>query len=104
MMERGSLRVEAIAHGACPKASGGAEFRDLHQKFVVRIEKERKLRREFVDRQAGADGGFDVGDAVGEGEGDFLHVGRAGFANVIAGDGDGVPVGQFGRGTRQKYL
>ena len=33
--------------------------------------------------------------AFAEGEGDFLHGGRAGFADVIAGDRDGVPLGKF---------
>ena len=38
---------------------------------------------------------MDVGDAVGKREGDFLNGGRAGFADVIAGDGDGVPLGEI---------
>ena len=38
---------------------------------------------------------MDVGDAVGESESDFLDGGRAGFANVVAGDGDGVPLGEM---------
>src|SRR6266851_5332380 len=39
--------------------------------------------------------GLDVGDAVCEGEGDFLDGGGAGFADVITGDGDGVPLGKM---------
>ena len=66
------------------------------------LKKKESCGREFVDGEAGVDGGFDVGDGVGEGEGDFLDGGRAGFANVVAGDGDGVPLGEFGRGTRRK--
>ena len=40
-------------------------------------------------------GRLDVGDSVGQGEGDFLNRRRAGLADVIAGDGDGVPAGHF---------
>ena len=45
--------------------------------------------------EAGVESGLDVGDAVGEREGDFLDGGRAGFADVIAGDGDGIPLGEI---------
>ena len=38
---------------------------------------------------------MNVGDAVGEREGDFLDGGRTSFADVVAGDGDGVPLGQI---------
>src|SRR4030065_523463 len=37
--------------------------------------------------------GLDVGDGVGEGEGDFLDGGAAGLAHVVAADADGVPGG-----------
>ena len=60
----------------------------------MRVEEERESRGEVVDAEAGVDGGLDVSDAVGEGEGHFLDGGRAGFANVVAGDGDGGPLGQ----------
>ena len=45
-------RLEAVAHGARPQPPRRAEFRDLHQEFVVRVEEKRKLRREFVHLQA----------------------------------------------------
>ena len=59
------------------------------------VEEEGELRGEVVDEQAGLEGGLDVGDAVGEGEGDFLDGGGAGLADVVAADGDGVPTGEF---------
>src|SRR6266436_887111 len=52
--------------------------------MTVGVEEERKLRGEVVDVEAG-----------GEREGDFLDGGRAGFANVVAGNGDGVPLGKM---------
>src|SRR5260370_18429369 len=42
-----------------------------------------------------------VGNAIGESEGNFLDGGRAGFADVIAGDGDGVPPGKIVAAPRE---
>jgi hypothetical protein len=53
------------------------------------------LGGKVVYGEAGVEGGLDVGDAVSQSEGDFLDGGRAGFADVIAGDGDGVPFGEM---------
>ena len=89
------LGVETVAHDFGPEAAGGAELGDFFEQVVVRVEEEGKLRSEFVDAEAGVERGLDVGDAVGEREGDFLDGGRAGFANVVAGDGDGVPLGEI---------
>ena len=89
------FRVEVLAHDARPHAARGAELGDLFEKIVVRVEEEGEARREFVDVEPGVDGGLHVGHAVGEGEGDFLHGGRSGLAHVVAGDGNGVPLGDF---------
>ena len=64
----------------------------------MRVEEEGQPRGEGVDVETGVDRGLDVGDAVGEGEGDFLHGGGAGLADVVAADGDGVPLGDFAGG------
>ena len=90
------LRAEALAHDAGPEAAGGAEFGDLFDEVVVRVEEEREARGEAVDVETGVDGSLDVGHAVGQGEGDLLRGGGAGLAHVVAGDGDGVPIGDFG--------
>jgi len=58
----------------------------------VGVEEERQPRRERVHVQALVDGRLDVGDPVGQGEGDFLHCGGAGFADVVPADGYGVPL------------
>ena len=88
------LRAEAIAHDAGPDAAGGAKLGDLFEKIVMRVEEEGEARGEAVDVEARVDGSLDVGDAVGQCEGDFLRGGRSRFAHVVAGDGDGVPLGQ----------
>ena len=48
--------LEAIAHEVRVNAAGGAELGNLFQKIVVRIEKERKPRRERIHRQPALDG------------------------------------------------
>ena len=45
---------------------------------------------------------LDVGDGVGQREGHFLNRRGAGFANVIAADGDGVPFGQLAGGPGEQ--
>nr|WP_297805735.1 hypothetical protein [Tepidiforma sp.] len=86
------LRFEPVAHDAGPEAAGGAELGDFLEEVVVAGEEEAEAAGEVVDVEAGADGRLDVGDAVGEGEGDLLGGGAAGLAHVVAGDGDGVPL------------
>ena len=90
--------VEALAHDAGPEAARGAEFGDLFDEVVVRVEEEREARGEAVDIETGVDGGLDVRHAIRQGEGDLLRGGGAGLAHVVAGDGDGVPLGDFGGG------
>ena len=87
------LRLEVLAHDARPHAARGAELRDFFQKIAVRIEEERQPRSELVDVEAGLDRRFDIGHAVAERECDFLHGGRSGFAHVVAGDRNRVPLG-----------
>src|SRR5208282_3162602 len=57
---------------------------------VVRVEKEAEAGAEVVDVEAPAARPLDVFDAVVDGEREFLQRGRSGFANMVAGDGDGV--------------
>ncbi len=57
------------------------------------VEEEGNLGGEVIDEQAGLEGGIHVGDGVGEGEGDFLNGGGAGFADVVAANRDGIPTG-----------
>ena len=93
-------RAEALAHEPRPKPARGAELRDLFEEVVVRVEEEGEARGELVDLQARVDRGLDVGDGVGEREGDLLHGGRARLADVVAADME--IVFQFGTSSAQK--
>ncbi len=57
----------------------------------MQVEEERQARSEFVDLESALERLLDVADAVGDGEGEFLHRGRAGFADMVAGDRNRVP-------------
>src|SRR5690349_3562863 len=83
--------VEAVAHDSGPQAASGAVLGDFFEKIVVRVEEEGKLRGEFIHAKSGIERGLHVSDAVGERKSDFLNSVRTGFADVIAGDGDGIP-------------
>src|SRR5437660_11025560 len=52
--------VETGAHDFGPQAAGGAVFGDFFEQIVVRVEKKGKLRREFVDAEAGVKRGLHV--------------------------------------------
>ena len=102
IMRLGILGAEVVAHDARPHAAGGAELRHFFQEIAVRVEEERQPGRELVHVETGVNGGLHVGHAVGQGEGDLLHRGRAGLAHVVAGDGDGVPLGHVLRWRRRR--
>ena len=93
--------VEAVAHDFGPQAAGGAVLGNFFEQIVVRVEEKRKLRRELVHAEARIKRGLDVSDAIGKREGHFLDGGRAGFANVVAGDRNGVPAGDVFRAERE---
>ena len=61
----------------------------------MRIEEKRNLGREFVNLQSRRNRGLDVRDTVRKRKRNFLHIRRAGFANVVPGDGDHIPIGNF---------
>ena len=56
-------------------------------------EEEREAGSEGLQPEAGGDGGRNVGDGVGQREGDLLHGGAPRLPHVVAGDGDDVPAG-----------
>ena len=91
------LRLVALGHELVPDAPRRAELGDLLEEVAVAVEEERQARREVVDPQTAGEGGFDVGHAVGDGEGELLDRGRAGLADVVATDRDRVPARQLAR-------
>ena len=86
---------EALLHNFGPEAASGAELGDFFEEIAVGVKEEGKLRSEIVNGESGVESGLDVGNAIGEGEGDFLDGRGAGFANVVARDGNGIPFGKF---------
>ncbi|MEZ6162893.1 MAG: hypothetical protein R3B67_00460 [Phycisphaerales bacterium] len=71
------------------------ELGDLFEELVVGVEEEGEAGCELVDVEAADEAGLDIFHAVAEGEGELLGCGGAGFADVVAGDGDGVPAGDM---------
>ena len=65
------------------------------KKSLWALKKKESCGHEGVDVHAAAHAPFDVFEAVAQGEGQFLNCGRAGFANVIAADGDGIELGSI---------
>jgi hypothetical protein len=84
------LRLVALDHGFVPDAARGAVLGDFLEEIVVRVEEKGKLRDELIDVQPAAHSVFDIFHAVAEREGQFLDGGRAGFADVVAADRNGV--------------
>ena len=62
------------------------------------VEEEAQPRRERVHVETRRNRCFDVGDRVSKCKREFLDGGRAGLADVIAADRNGVPRGQLGAG------
>src|SRR5688572_1184308 len=94
--------LETIPHDARPQPPGGAKLGDLLEQIVVRVEEERNARREIVDREAGCERGFDIGNSIGERECNFLYRSRSRFADVITADRDRVPVRHLTRAESKR--
>ena len=84
------LRAEAVFHQAIPDLARGAILRNLFEEIVVRIEEETEARPEIVHIEAAAACPLDVFHAVVNRERQFLQRSRAGFPNVVSGDGNRV--------------
>ena len=83
--------LETLFHGSRPHASGRAILGYLFQKIVMRIKEEGKTRRKVVHVQPGMNGGFNVGNGIGQSECNFLHGSAAGLAHVVSGNRNRVP-------------
>ena len=96
IIERGVLRAEAVAHDARPHPARGAELGHLLEQLAPGGEEERQPRRRTRRRPGRATTRrLDVGDAVGEREGELLGGRRARLAHVVAADRDRVPARQL---------
>ena len=91
----GIFGVEAFLHDLGPHAASRPELGHLLEQVVMGVEEESQPRGEFIDIKPCLDGSIHIGDAVGQGKGDFLNSAGTCFADVIAGDTDGVPLGDL---------
>src|SRR5437667_10544736 len=88
-------RGESIPHDPSPQSASSAEFRDLFQKLIVRVEEESYARGELIYFQPTVDCRLHIGDCVRKRERNLLRRGRAGFTNVITGNRNRVPSRDF---------
>src|ERR1700694_2697969 len=93
----------ALAHPPSPDAPGRPVLRDLLEEVAVRVEEKTEPRGELVDTEAARHRRFDVGKTVGQREGELLGGRRAGLADVVARDRDGMPARQLG-GTEAHHV
>src|SRR5205807_7391481 len=96
------LRAVAIPEPPRPDAPSGAVLRDLLEEVDVRVEEEREALREVVDVQPPLLAELHIAEPIGEREGQFLLRGRAGLADVIAGDADRVELRHLLRAERDE--
>ena len=85
---------EALLHDFGPQAAGGAKLGNFFEQIAVGVEEERKLGSEIVDGETSVERGLNVSDSIRKSKCNFLNGGRASFTDVIARDGDGVPLGK----------
>ena len=77
---------------ARPDPARRPELGDLLEEIVMDVEEEREPGRETIDVQPARYPALHVREAVGQREREFLRSGRAGFADVVAGDRDRIPL------------
>ena len=91
------LRAEALRHYPIPDLACGAILRNLLEEIVMRVEEEAEPRGEIVDGQATPQRPLDVLDAVIKRESQLLQRGRSCFANVVAGNRNGIEARRMAR-------
>ena len=86
------LGLETILHDLGPDAAGCAELRNFLENIVVCVPEEGETSCKVVNVEAGLNGSLDVSDAVCNGECNFLRCCGTSLADVVARDGNRVPV------------
>src|SRR5579863_937910 len=84
-----------FAHQFCPDAASSAEFSNLFKEVIMHIKEEREARREFIDLQATLQGRIDIGQAIGNREGEFLYRCCTRLADVVSTNTNRVPPGHI---------
>src|SRR5688572_26425656 len=86
------LRAILVAHHVGPQGASSAILSDLLEDVIVGIEEETEPSGEVINLHAASQTDIDIVKPIRKGESKFLHGGGAGLADVIAADGDGVPL------------
>ena len=94
--------AEALAHQVRVDATRRTKLRDFLEQVVVAGEEKRQPRCELVDREPRRDGALHVLDRVCERERQLLHGGCARLADVVAADGNGIPVWHLRRAEAER--
>jgi len=85
------IRTVALAHRDCPDpASDSAEHRVLGINAVR--EEERKVGSEVLHLHAASEVRLNIGETIGEGEGQLRNRVRPGFGDVVTGDGHRIEI------------
>src|SRR6185437_10393587 len=88
------LRLETVFRYLEPDLAGRPVFGNFFEKIVVGIKEETEPRPEVIHVETAALRPLYVLDAVVQRESQFLQGGRAGLANVVSADRDGVEPGR----------
>ena len=86
-------------HYIVPQRSRGAQLRNLHEEVHANAEEERQSACERINIEARCHRALCIFLAIGNGEGEFLHCGRASFMHMIAADRNAIEFRHVSRGV-----
>jgi len=86
------LSMETFFQNRSPETTGCTEFSNFFKYVVVSVPEEGQTACEVVDLHACFQSCFDVSNTISNGESDFLRSGGTCFTDMVAGDGNGVPL------------
>src|SRR5229473_927866 len=84
------LGLVALDHGFVPNSAGSAILGNFLKEIIVGVKEKGKLRHKLVYVEPAAHSPFDVFHAIAQRKRQFLNGGRAGLADVIAADRNGI--------------
>ena len=86
------IGAEPLAHEPRPEPPGRAELGDLLEQIVVRGKEERQAWSKDIHGESGGYGFLHIRQRIGKGEGHLLYGGGPGLADVVAADGNRIPL------------
>ena len=84
--------VESFFQDRSPQTTGSTEFSNFFEYVVVSVPEEGQTWSELIYMHASFQSCFDVCDTISDGECNFLSSGGTCFTDVVAGNGNGVPL------------